>query len=114
MDSDRETSTTSAELVKIDESYWPAGSSEVLRRWLVTSYDPAKHPALVTSRRDGFDYVLGWDQGEYEVPLQLIVHLLLGHELKESEPCACGYYAAPTCNDCGEDLEGPDHEWCES
>jgi len=47
--------------IRVDESYWGAGASEVVRRWLAEDYDPRVMPQLVVSRRaDGFSYVLGW------------------------------------------------------
>jgi hypothetical protein len=79
--------------LRVDESYWPPGSSEALRRWLATTYDPSHHPALITNQReDGNNYIVAWedDGSENSVSLLMIVHILLGHDLTDV-PCPCGF-----------------------
>jgi hypothetical protein len=43
-------------------SYWPVGSPEVVREFLMTQYDPAVHPRLEVGLVDGEYHLLGWKQ----------------------------------------------------
>jgi hypothetical protein len=78
---------------RFDESYWPAGSSEVMRRWLAETYDPKEMPRLVTSRRGDEHYVLGWERRDYDLVLLLVAHHLLGHPDDDSDPCGFTFAA---------------------
>jgi hypothetical protein len=79
--------------VRFDESYWPAGSSEVMRRWLAETYDPKEMPRLITSRRGDDYYVLGWELRADDPVLLLVAHRLLGHPDDASDPCGFTFAA---------------------
>lgn len=46
------------------DSYWPAGSPELVRAFLKTQYDPETMPPLHASFRDGSYWLIGWQPPE--------------------------------------------------
>ena len=74
--------------LRFDETYWPDGSSEVMRRWIAEAYDPRTMPPLVMVRsEDGSCHVVGWSEEDagpdYRWPLLLLAHNLLHHEVRD-------------------------------
>lgn len=70
--------------MRVDETYWPPGSTERVRRFLSEEYDPQTMPPLLASRRpDGFVYVLGWDNEGTGYP-SLFEHIL-GRPMSDEE-----------------------------
>lgn len=58
--------------LKINESFWGYGTTEVVRDWLKDNYDPKTMPTLrVASLKDREEeglYLMGWDHDGYDVP----------------------------------------------
>lgn len=55
--------------MRVDETYWPSGSTERVRRFLAQEYDPDTMPPLLASKRpDGFVYIHDWDNAGTPYP----------------------------------------------
>ena len=66
--------------LRIDERYWPKGSSEVVRRWIAEEYDPETMPPLIVSAKIDGKYLLGWESDG-----ETLFHAIFGRDLTAEE-----------------------------
>jgi hypothetical protein len=68
--------------IRVDERYWPKGSSEIVRRWLAEDYRPGVMPPLHLARVDGVYYVIGWEADDDH---DTLFETILGRDMTEEE-----------------------------
>lgn len=64
--------------------YWPPGTPELVREFLLTEYDAATMPALSLAENDGVLYLLGWDSRQHRDGKSLL-DVVRGHGLTDDE-----------------------------
>jgi hypothetical protein len=77
--------------LRVDERFWPKGSSEVVRRWIAEDYDAATMPPLVVAEREDGYSVLGWEAAEDE---ETLFFRVFGRDMNEDEVAKAREFAA--------------------